>query len=209
MRCCDGDSAGVAEGLKSALRRYGVLSANDAIRGAMMERAMVALRSAETTAEQVVDGSGEPGGSSWTNGSLEEWAEELATLGSRRNVLERRLRSLLVGFVRADHLRAAPQGATIKGRVLRGVRKERRSTFEHLAVEDLVSRFTWKELTELIETKEWELFERIFGDRRKFREMSDVVNDRFDAHAKDADMADIALYRRALRYLEERLEKME
>ena len=39
--------------------------------------------------------------------------------------------------------------------------------------------------------------------------MTGLVNDRFDAHAKDADLADIALYRRALRYLEERLAKVE
>lgn len=210
MECYGGGGSSVSERLKSALRRYGILAIDNTIQGVMMEKAMAALRTVVTNDQSAETFVGLQNGPSWANGGLREWAEELATLGSRRNVLERRLRSILVNFVRFDHLRdAADTTSTIRGRLLKGVDQNKRQQLQHLPAEDIVLRFTWKELTELIQGREWSLFEKIFGDKKKFREMSELINDRFDAHAKDADLADIALYRRALSHLEGRVEKIE
>ena len=208
--CRDGCATEVAEGLKAALRRYGILGFGGEIVGAMMEGAMGAWASGgEAAGPEVEEEESESAGTLGSNGGLEEWAEEIATLGRRRNVLEKRLRALVLGFVRADHLHGTAKRGNIKSRVLSGISTERRAKLQHLTVEDAMDKFTWKELTGTIEKKEWSLFEQIFGDKRKFREATELINDRFDAHAKDADLADIALYRRELRYLEERLGKVE
>ena len=53
------------------------------------------------------------------------------------------------------------------------------------------------------------MFSRLLGDKDAFLRHCDVINDRFDAHAKDADAADFALYRRSLTFLEERVAKIQ
>jgi hypothetical protein len=53
--------------------------------------------------------------------------------------------------------------------------------------------------------KNWVLFERIFGDRTLFNENASIVNDRPDAHAKHLEPSDIAMHRRALQWLDERV----
>ena len=99
----------------------------------------------------------------------------MATLGARRNVLERRLRSILLNFIRFDNIRSPSQGLSVRQRIVRGIRERRRKELEHLSAEDIVSRFTWNELADTIGGKEWVLFEQIFGDKRRFREMTDLV----------------------------------
>ena len=190
MECHNGNESRVSERLKSALRRYGILLKNGGIQGVMMKKAMAGLRTDQGSDQLMEEGAGGESGPSWANGGLREWAEELATLGSRRNVLERRLRAIVVNFVRFDYLgRTAADKKTIRERLLMGVQEAKRKQLRHLPAEDILSKFTWKELTELVHGREWGLFEKIFGDQKKFSEMSDLINDRFDrfdAHAKDA-----------------------
>jgi hypothetical protein len=66
----------------------------------------------------------------------------------------------------------------------------------------------WPELTGLV-TVNWQIFEAVFGDRKLFEEHAGIINDRPDAHAKEWDAADFALYRRSLQWLEERLAKLQ
>ena len=209
MQCHEGKNTSVPEVLKSALRRYGILTARNRIEGVMTRKALAALGAAQLNRREEEEAGGSESAPEMAAGSLREWAEELATLGSRRNILERRLRALLLNFIRFDSLGNGTQNLNIRQRVLRAVSERRRKQLEHLSAEDIISRFTWNELTEVMGGREWPLFERIFGDKRKFREMSDLVNDRFDAHAKEVDLADVALHRRALGYLEERIERIE
>jgi hypothetical protein len=56
--------------------------------------------------------------------------------------------------------------------------------------------------------REWELFQRIFNDRKAFEDNARIVNDRPDAHAKELDLAEVALNRRALSWFEERLARV-
>lgn len=129
-----------------------------------------------------------------------EWAEELATINRRRNLLERRLRQ----YVRFA-LKTAPDRATPwHERVLRSVEDKRRLVLQARAVDVLMDQLFWKELGAVIE-KNWSVFEHAIGDKRRFTNAVEVLNDRPDAHAKDIDPADIALQRRELTWLEERI----
>lgn len=132
-----------------------------------------------------------------------EWADELAIIGKRRNVIERRLRSIVLNFLRQDSL-SDKNKPLAKQRILQRVDEKRRKNLENISPEELMDKLLWTELSHIIE-KEWSLFERIFNDKTQFSQNSSIINDRFDAHAKQADLADLALYRRALSWFEERI----
>jgi hypothetical protein len=68
----------------------------------------------------------------------------------------------------------------------------------------LVEHLLWSELVALIK-KEWPVFDSLFGDRKQFELHADVVNERYDAHAKDADELDLAHYRRSIKWIADRL----
>ena len=174
----------------------------------MTQTALEALRESQRNADGESDGrSGDTADSSGV-ADPHEWAGELAALGERRNLLERTLRSVFLNFIRFACLSDTTQGVSVRERIQRGVSDRRRRELRHLSAEGVLSKFTWKELTDSIK-REWVLFEKVFGDRKRFGEASEVINERFDAHAKDADLADFALYRRELTYLEEKLGKLE
>ena len=203
-RCYSGEAKGVPEPLRRALRRYGVLSPIDELSGTMLSRSLGSLLAEDNPvdAKTVVRNI-----NSATNLGLGEWAEELAVLGRRRNILEKRLRDITVNFIRFDALGMGKQ-AEVRDRILSVLPELRRKELRHLSAEEAVSKLLWSELAKVI-AKEWRLFERIFGDRTAFLQACDLVNDRLDAHAKDADQADLALYRRALRQIEERVAKLQ
>ncbi len=66
----------------------------------------------------------------------------------------------------------------------------------------------WLELIGII-SKNWSVFEKIFGDKKAFEGNAELINDRPDAHAKEWDTADFALYRRSLTWFEERVTKLQ
>ena len=108
-----------------------------------------------------------------------------------------------MNFLRFDALTNKQKG-TVQDRVLKGVKEPQRGTLSHLTADEIVDRFTWTELVALI-SREWPLFDRIFSDKAQFTLHSSIINDRFDAHAKDADRADVANYRRSLNWLDARI----
>jgi hypothetical protein len=148
----------------------------------------------ETTLHAIVDA--EPP-------ELGEWAEELAAVGRRRNLLEKKLRSVVVNLLRYDSLsNKGKPGA--KERVLKSINESRRKQLAHLSLDDLVEKLFWPELISLA-GREWSIFERVFGAKDRFTQAADVINDRPDAHAKSYDAADFALYRRSLTAIEDAL----
>jgi hypothetical protein len=136
-----------------------------------------------------------------------EWAEELALINRRRNLLEKRLRQVVLNFIRFDSLSNQQKDSTAVriSEALGGIQKNRK--IANLSAEEIIEKTTWLQLTELIR-REWRLFERIFGDRQKFLENCSIINERYDAHAKDFDLADMALYRRSLKHLEDAISKL-
>lgn len=146
-----------------------------------------------------------------TQAGLNEWADDIASNGKRRNILERRLRVIALDFLRFSLM--SSQGGVknlsgLKDKLLKFHPESMRPRYTHLSAEDIVARYNWLDLTALI-SKEWEIFKQIFGDKGEFQMHCSVVNDRPDCHAKDADGADIALMRRSLTWLEDKVARLQ
>jgi len=136
---------------------------------------------------------------------LTEWADELAVINKRRNMLEKRLRQIALNFIRFDTLNQ--KSNSVSDRLLAAISENQRSRHKHLSAEEIIEKFLWTELVSLI-TKEWPLFSKIFSDKVKFAHDCEIINSRYDTHAKDVDLADLALYRRSLSSLEEAVSKL-
>src|SRR5208282_188335 len=121
-----------------------------------------------------------------------------------RNVLEKRLRQIVINFLRADVISDKTRG-NVRSRLAKVLPPGRQ--FEHLPADELIEKFLWLELVALVK-REWRLFEGLFGDRNQFELQAGVINDRPDAHAKDLDAADFALYRRSLKWMNDRISSL-
>ncbi len=86
--------------------------------------------------------------------------------------------------------------------VLTSLPEERRARFRSLTPDRLMGELYWTDLKNVV-SREWKLFERFIESRRRFQSAMDLLNLRPDAHAKDVDLADVALQRRELTWLEE------
>lgn len=134
---------------------------------------------------------------------IEQWADELALIGRRRNILEKRLRGIVLNFLRFDSLQDKTKQSPHE-KILKKVEEKRKKHLESLSTDDLIEKLLWTELISIIE-KDWILFERIFSDKTNLKLNAALINDRFDAHAKDVDDADLALYRRSLKWFEDKI----
>jgi hypothetical protein len=129
-----------------------------------------------------------------------EWAEELASIGRRRNILERKTRE----FIRVVLKMSLPAGRQWANTVLSSLDSRRRAECAGLAPDTLMSKLYWIELSSIIR-REWIHFERFFEDKKRLQNAFLLLNERPDAHAKDVDLADVALQRRELTWLEQRI----
>jgi len=129
-----------------------------------------------------------------------EWAEELASIGKRRNLLERKARE----FIRVALKMGLPSGKKWIPAVINSLQASRREELAGLAPDALMSKLYWRELG-LIICREWTVFSRFFDDKKKLQNAFEILNERPDAHAKDVDLAEVALQRRELTWLEERI----
>jgi hypothetical protein len=101
------------------LRKYGVFDVSDPLRpsGEMMRRALVSHRDQQEVGQTPVQMPLALAGTSKDNSALDDWAENLALIGTQRNILEKKLRQLVLNFLRADSLAAKKRGTT-KDRIL-------------------------------------------------------------------------------------------
>lgn len=182
------------------LCKYGVTTESGKFSGAMLETAygsLMSLGNVETPEEleprRGVD-------------SLGDWAEDLSVVNKRRNLLEKRLRGIALNFLRMEAMRnrALPE---LRNNLVDMVGNEKRAALRNLSAEQIMDRLHWLELTRVI-MKKWSLFEGIFGDKTRFKDACNLVNERPDAHAKDFDQADFALYRRELSWIEQGVSKL-
>ncbi|MBX9267975.1 ATP-binding protein [Chromobacterium violaceum] len=205
--CHSGDGQRVADSEKRVLRRYGVLKEdNSSLSGQMMITGFDAFvrnqPSNQTAVSKALDEKAVV-----VDLGVNEWAEELAAIGKRRNIIERKLRELALNFLRFDSM-SNGKLPELLSRVISVLPESQRATMAHLTVEESIAKFLWTDLVKLM-GKEWQLFEKIFGGKADFSQHCDVINDRFDAHAKAADAADFAMYRRSLKYIEDRIAKVQ
>lgn len=187
---------------KRTLCRYGIATQGGAVTGAMMKLALEMLAE-EGDSSLAVDKISQP---AEAQNLLNEWAEELAGISYRRNMMERSLRSIVINFLRVSAL-SSREGQSAKSVLLAALSDRRRSEMEPFNLEAIAEKLYWLELVAVI-NKNWILFERVFGDKSAFGENARIVNDRPDAHAKNLEPSDIAMHRRALQWLDERITKL-
>jgi hypothetical protein len=130
----------------------------------------------------------------------QEWAEELAAINRRRNILERKTRD----FVRIVLRMREDKSKSWDVLVLEALQAPRREQCRSLASDALMSKLYWIELSVVIR-RYWTDFEAFFHDKRRTENAFEILNERPDTHAKDVDLADVALQRRELAWLEERI----
>lgn len=195
------NSPDLPAGVRRTLARYGIANASGGVSGTMMRMAltMVAEEAPLVEGDAPVERD-EP------RPLVSEWAEELAGISYRRNKMERALRSIVINFLRAAAL-STKDGGSAKSALLAVVPQKRRAELEPFNLEAIADKLFWLELVAII-NKHWSLFERIFGDKTAFNEYAAVVNDRPDAHAKHLEPSDVAMHRRALQWIDERIARV-
>ena len=185
------------------LDNYGVLSSKDSSNTRNMIKAGIELRLGQATSETGEQHPRDDPGDMSAQ-TFDRWADDLAVVNKARNVLERKLRQIAINFLRADVIRDKTKG-TLRSRLAKVLPAGRQ--FENLSADELIEKFLWLELVAFVK-REWRLFEGLFGDRNQFELQSSVINDRPDAHAKDLDAADFALYRRSLKWMNDRISSL-
>ena len=184
--------------VRGTLSRYGIANSVGGVSGDMMRMALNMVREESPLPVSNVQTSPEK-----TRFLVSEWAEELAGISYRRNSLERSLRAIVINFLRVAALSSKGE-ASAKMKLLTAVPKNRRNELEPYNLETIAEKLYWTEIIAVI-NKNWPLFERIFGDKTAFNENAKIVNDRPDAHAKHLEPSDVAMHRRALQWLDDRI----
>ncbi|WP_414902589.1 hypothetical protein ACMT1E_05005 [Sphingomonas flavalba] len=187
-------------GVRRTLNRYGIADTTGRVSGSMMRMALVMV------ADEVPFTDNSAPKQDEARPLVSEWAEELAGISYRRNTMERALRSLVINFLRMSAL-TNKDGASAKASLLSAIPEKRRFDLEPFNLELIADKLFWLELVSVI-NKHWQLFERIFGDKSAFNENASIINDRPDAHAKHLEPSDVAMHRRALQWLDERIAKV-
>lgn len=186
--------------MRRTLNRYGIINAAGEVSGNIMHMAL------QMIAEDVPLSEDKASAYEETRPLVSEWAEELAGISYRRNTMERALRSLVINFLRMSALTTKGSGSA-KLALLSAIPQKRRDELDPFNLEAIADKLFWLELVAVI-NKHWQLFERIFGDKTAFNENASIVNDRPDAHAKHLEPSDVAMHRRALRWLDERIARV-
>ncbi|MDD2542427.1 MAG: ATP-binding protein [Desulfuromonadaceae bacterium] len=129
-----------------------------------------------------------------------DWSEELAVINKRRNIIERKLRDLIRFSLKIQ----LPKGSSWVEVVLGSIPNNRRNDMSSFSGDVIMEKLFWLDLLNIVK-KNWPSFQSTFGDIKRFEVAMDLLNDRPDAHAKEIDLADVALQRRELKWLEEKV----
>lgn len=100
-RLLRGENDSVSDATKRTLRKYGVINIRDKFAGGMIEKAVRSIVQSvdRTQATSEINGA-------VPADSLKEWAEDLAALGQRRNIIERKMRGIVLNFLRMAAMQA-------------------------------------------------------------------------------------------------------
>ena len=206
LACSEGKISELSPRMLRTLQKYGIVTTKSpsGVSGEMM---MIGLKN---IANGNVNSDLNRGESAPADKDVEsgygEWADELAIISRRRNILERKLRGVIGNFIRFAAMTDTSKGSA-KDRILKCIDARRREDLKNLDVDDLMTKLFWLELIAIVK-KEWVLFERMFGDKAALDRYTTIVNDRPDAHAKDIDLFDAALHRNAVGWFEDKLNRI-
>jgi hypothetical protein len=159
----------------------------------LLERGMIANRDRDFASGPIGEGRFFQMGQS-------ECAEELAFINRRRNILERKMRD----FIRFALKLSSPKGESWVEKVQRALPERRRTELASLAPDAIMEKLYWLELESIV-AKHWPVFEQSIGDKARFQQSMKLINERPDTHAKPMDLADVALQRKHLDWLEEKI----
>jgi hypothetical protein len=168
LACLEDQSDAAVNAQVTVLRKYGVLASNNPIRpsGEMIKQAMILYKEQRDAAPLQVQPTLPIGTYVTDKTALGEWADDLAVINKSRNLLEKKLRQLVLNFLRADTLASKKRGTT-RDRVLAALPSERRAQLNHLSADEAIEKFMWAELIATIQ-REWQIFASAFGDRKQF-----------------------------------------
>ena len=199
----------ISSRFKNVLLRYGLIKEQNGIEvaGGMIKEGYMIYKEYVSASAVLIDATVKAAGSDNVSMSLGEWADEIAAISKRRNLLERKMREIAINFIKMDSL-SNPAKKSAKDRILGVLPEKQRTVLSHMAADEIIQKYCWADLIKLYVGKEWKLFEKMIGDKNLFNLNASIINDRPDAHAKESDGADFALYRRALRYMEDMLAKL-
>lgn len=196
--CITDGSIPLAEG--RVLTRYGLAQPEGervVVRSAMVKEGLPLVSETPSATKGIVRAASEVPPLRLLGG---EWAEELALLNRRRNELERQLREMIRYGLKFNVRKPDSWIETL----LKALPLKRRRECLGLSADQLLSQLYWQELSQIV-SKNWPHFAAIIGDKARFQLAMGLLNDRPDAHAKDIDHADLALHRRELGWLAERV----
>lgn len=210
VACMNGESAKESTRSLVALSRYGLVDGNDSykIKGEIL---LYGLREYLHTSINDANAS-----SATSNKSVsilqtpeDEWLEELAVIGKRRNKLETRMRSQLVTAIKLSKINGTGGSTAKKGTVreviLDCIPEARRSPLQSVGSVDLImDKLLWTDY-KLIVNRHWDAVEFLFKDKKQFELYHDIINDRPDSHAKKYEPEEIALMKRAIQWMEDKL----
>lgn len=205
LACSEGRISSLTPRMLRVLQKYGIVSAGPSpiVSGDMMAVGLKHLPGGDLDVTNV-----EPTQSPQKEGlaTYGEWADELAIISRRRNLLEKKLRGVVGNFIRFSAMNDTSKG-TARDRVLKCIDSKRRDNLQNFDLDDLMSKLFWLELIAVVK-KEWQIFDRVFGDKTSLDKYTSIVNERPDAHAKDIDFFDAALHRNAVGWFEDKLSRI-
>jgi hypothetical protein len=133
------------------------------------------------------------------------WTEALGGLAQLHNDVEQRMRELVQRTLQEKERKRGSLGWAEQV-IMAAIPERERKRVGFGTAEQLLSRLYWMDLIAII-GRQWQLFDRIFGDRTRLMSKAEIVNDRPHAHAKPLDAADVALYRRELTWFKAKLDQ--
>ena len=199
MSCASGAAQPASPKMLRVLQKYGIVKATPeaSVSGLMMSGGLLNFQADVGAVEVAVDE---------VAADFGDWADELAIISRRRNIIERKLRGMAINFLRFSSMSNAGAGSA-KDRILKCVDAKRRDDLGRYGLDELSEKLYWLELLSIIK-KEWPIFERVFGDRNEFDKFGQIVNERPDAHAKPIDQFDVGYHRTALTWLEDKINRV-
>lgn len=184
---------------KHLLQSYGIINSRGDFSGGLMKSAVLfCLENSVTEAPEIVPGA---------KVANLEWADEIAELAKRQNVLERSLRSILLETIKAES-RVKAGSPTSKDRILKAMPEKRRLELGKYSSEQIVEKSFWLELVAIFQ-REYGSFQAVFGDQGTFVKNMEFLNDRPYAHAKKIEAIELVAYKNSLKYLEDKIYKYE
>ena len=167
VQCFNGEGARVPKPWVRVLEKYGITkgSAKPSVVGLMMRNGVELVISSDKSnlGEQDMGS-----GSVIAKGKLDifgEWADELAIIGRRRNLIENKIRGICTNFIRYTSL--GDQTKPAKERILICLDAKRRQQLNTFDLDTITNKLFWLELAAIIK-KEWALLDVFLAIRSNF-----------------------------------------